>query len=341
MEFLQGHQLTRALRSLATEKTRLKLAVAYWGSNSLSLLGLDPNRSDLEIVCCLKAGKSDPNVISRFRSKARQNDKLHAKVIWSRERAIVSSANVSSNGIPEEEQSATGLIEAGALVDEPRELANIRRWFDRLYAEAKPITKADLSAAAAAREQRTWGRAEPGRMKKRPLMEALREGGRLEFSKQRIYFVISKLQQSMRYEAATKRFVRKQATKLETTLNVSRKALGDLTWYTGWTNLPKGAVLIECIVVKDRIRYISICKTFDVQPNWFIKPGSERERVTFALPSGFKGFDYLLRKHDKEVIRASYHDLWNTGRGDQHGRIISLVDAAPILLKRNDLAGAI
>ena len=92
MQFLQGHQLTRALQSLATENTGLKLAIAYWGSNSLSLLGLNPGRPDLEIVCCLKAGKSDPNVISRFHSKARQNDKLHAKVMWSQHRAIVSSA---------------------------------------------------------------------------------------------------------------------------------------------------------------------------------------------------------------------------------------------------------
>jgi hypothetical protein len=57
MQFLEGHQLTSALRSLASEKTRLKLAIAYWGSNSLSLLGIDPDRFDLEIVCCLKAGK--------------------------------------------------------------------------------------------------------------------------------------------------------------------------------------------------------------------------------------------------------------------------------------------
>src|SRR5271166_2202225 len=264
MQFLQGHQLTRALRSLATEKTRLKLAIAYWGSNSLALLGLNPDRSDLEIVCCLKAGKSDPNVISRFRSKARQNDKLHAKVIWSQEQAIVSSANASSSGMPEEEQLAPGLIEAGILVEEPRELAEIRRWFDQLYAEANPITRADLSAAAVARENRLWGRGEPARVNKRSLVEALREGGKLEFSKQRIYFVICKLQQTVREEAASERFVRKNPSKLETTLSVPRNALRKLTWYTDWTNLPKSAVLIECLVVNDRIDRIRVCKTFDV-----------------------------------------------------------------------------
>jgi hypothetical protein len=221
-------------------------------------------------------------------------------------------------------------------VDEPRELTNIRRWFDRLYADAKPITKADLSAAAVAREHRLWGRSSPARVRKRSLVEALREGGKLEFSKQRIYLVITKQELTDRQEAAAKRFVRKNPEKLETALNVPRKALRNLTWYMNWGKLlPKSAVLIDCLVVKERIRNIDVRKTFDVQPNLSIKVGSERDQITFALASGFKGFDYLLRRHDIGVIRASYRELWDAAQGDQDGRIISLIDAAPLLLKRS------
>ena len=337
MRFLHEEQLTRAIRRLTgSRKTKVKLAVAYWGSGSLRLLGLDPSRSNLEIVCCLKGGKSDPNVISRFGSRARQNDKLHAKVIWTRRAAIVSSANASSNGLPEEEQTAAGLIEAGILVDRPPELVAIRKWFDRLYGRAKKITCADLQAAQSARDQRIWNGVGAKRALNRSLLEALRDGGKLEFSKQRIYFTLFKEEQTYKDHATTKRFIRDNAGKLERTLRLPRKAFQQLTWYTGWGNsLPRSAVLIKCFMTNDRILEISVEKTFDVSANWTIKLGSERERVTFALTSGFKGFDYRLPKIDKEIIRQCSHELWQKARGGEDGRIISLIDAAPILLKRS------
>jgi hypothetical protein len=290
----------------------------------------------LEIVCCLKGGKSDPKVISRFGSRARQNDKLHAKVIWTRRAAIVSSANASSNGLPEEEQTAAGLIEAGILVDRPPELVAIRKWFDRLYSQAKKIARADLQAAQSARDERIWSEVGSKRMLNRSLLEALHEGGKLEFSKQRIYFTLSKLQQTYKDESTTKRFIRDNTDKLERTLRLPRKAFRELTWYTGWgDSLPRSAILIACIITNDRIREISVMKTFDVSANWTIKLGFERERVTFALTSGFKGFDYRLPKVDKDIIRQCSQELWQKARGDEDGRIISLIDAAPTLLKRS------
>src|SRR5688572_704206 len=89
----------------------LRIAIAYWGADSLKMLGLNPKHTDLRLVCCLKGGKSDPDEIKKFGRRCRQNDKLHAKVIWSPKAAIVGSANASSNGLPEEETMAKGLIE--------------------------------------------------------------------------------------------------------------------------------------------------------------------------------------------------------------------------------------
>ena len=103
-----------------------------------------------------EGGKSAPEVIEQFGGKARQNDKLHAKVIWTPSKAIVGSANASSNGLPEDEEQVDGLIEAGVYLDGAEELASIETWFDKLYEDAQPITETDLKAAEEARVG--WGR---------------------------------------------------------------------------------------------------------------------------------------------------------------------------------------
>ena len=119
MEFLKGSGLTSEIQRLVST-SNAKIAISYWGIDALDRLKkkLDPKRSDLQIVCCLKGGKSAPEVIEQFGKKARQNDKLHAKVIWTPSGAIVGSANASSNGLPDEEKMIEGLIEAGAYLDD-------------------------------------------------------------------------------------------------------------------------------------------------------------------------------------------------------------------------------
>jgi hypothetical protein len=335
MRFLHGRELTKEIKRLTQRNSTLKLAIAYWGSQSLDLLGFKPRAKNVEVVCCLKGGKSDPNIIKQFKSKARQNDQLHAKVIWSPSAAIVSSANASSNGLPEEEQLASGLIEAGIYVDRRNELAAIRRWFDQLYRTAKSIRKVDLDAASLAREKRMWGGTQVGRRQKRFLIDALREGGKLEFSGQRIYFVLWNRRMTQQQDRGARRFLQKNATKLEGIWRMPRSQFKKFTWYTEWGNLlPQGAILIDCYMQKNAIRSIFVYKTLDVGANQLVNIGGDRERVTFALSSGFEGFDYRISKSDKSIIRACSKQLWSKARGDQEGRVISLLDAAPILLKQ-------
>jgi hypothetical protein len=155
MKFLKGSDLTSEIQRLVST-SNAKIAISYWGIHALDRLKkkLDPKRSDLQIVCCLKGGKSAPEVIKQFGKKARQNDKLHAKVIWTPSGAIVGSANASSNGLPEEENQVDGLIEAGVFLEDASVLESIESWFDKLYKDARPITDADLEAAKKARVDR-------------------------------------------------------------------------------------------------------------------------------------------------------------------------------------------
>jgi len=147
MKFLEGSRLSIEMKRLASSTGRKKIAIAYWGSNALKLLAIDPRRPEVQIVCCLKGGKSAPEVISQFGKRALQNDLLHAKIIWSEGAAIVGSANASSNGLPDEENLAGGLIEAGVLVTDAVTLTDIEAWFDRVAKKARSISRDDLEAA--------------------------------------------------------------------------------------------------------------------------------------------------------------------------------------------------
>ncbi len=151
MQFLEGAKLSAAMHRLATSGAELKVAIAYWGDDALTLLGLDPSRTDVEIVCCLSGGKSSPTVIRHFGDRATQNDRLHAKVVWSPMGAIVGSANASSNGLPQEETASVNLIEAGIYVEDGPTLKSIRKWFDAL--PRRKISEGDLRAAASARRR--------------------------------------------------------------------------------------------------------------------------------------------------------------------------------------------
>ena len=115
MKFLTGGMLTDAMRRLGKKKGKRKIAIAYWGNKALKLLKLDANDKNISILCCLRGGKSDPDVIKRFKSGARQCDSLHAKVIWTPDEAIVGSANASSNGMPSEKRWLCILSKPGCL----------------------------------------------------------------------------------------------------------------------------------------------------------------------------------------------------------------------------------
>lgn len=155
MRFLTGHNLTTEIQRLAQLPGPKKVAISYWGKDALKLLdGLDPSSPTLQVTCCLNGGKSDPDVIGAFRERARQNDFLHAKVFWTPSRAIVGSANASSNGLPEEDGFSRGLIEAGFAVEEPTLLAEIEGWLDKLFRQARAISQYDLDTARKARQHR-------------------------------------------------------------------------------------------------------------------------------------------------------------------------------------------
>jgi hypothetical protein len=169
MTFLHGHELTSRMQSLVREPGPLKVAIPDGGPHALRRLGLDPTRPGTRMVCCLNGSVSASEVIGHLGEGARQNDRLRAKVIWTPSAAIVGSADALSNGIPDDEKTAAGLIEAGVLVREPETLGQIERWFDDLFDTSKEIIWGGLAAAQKPRDERPGGG--PGSLRKRELVE--------------------------------------------------------------------------------------------------------------------------------------------------------------------------
>jgi hypothetical protein len=335
MMFLEGHKLTARMAQLTSKAEELKIAIAYWGANALSLLGLDASAKRLEMICCLKGGKSDPDVVGLFGKRARQCDRLHAKVIWTPRGAIVGSANASSNGMPSEENLAAGLIEAGMFVDDPRELIRIRTWFDRMYGDnrrTRRIDEADLEAARL--ERQGWGEGPSGGNKARKsLLDALQQGGRKEFENQRIAFVFWKEDITSQENTSARRYLKQNSATIMGSLQIDRSDLRKLAWYTDFKNLPPNTYLIDCHYRDKRTSVYEVCKTFDRKKGWPISVDGETELFTFALKPPFVGFNYKITKEDKAIIRNAAPELWKRAKGDEDGKVLDLIDAASILLK--------
>jgi hypothetical protein len=335
MKFLEHDAIKKNVRALLSFKGPARIAVAYWGKGALELLDLDPNRTDLQILCCLKAGSSDPKVIRQFGAKARQIDNLHAKVFWTSRGAIVGSANVSTNGLPEQDEFADRLIEAGVYLDDNDVLARIKTWFDGLYSkEARAISPADLERAAQERAARQ-GKWVP----KRPFLSAL-ENNPAEFGQQRIAFYLYEEFCSIDEVKAVMKDARDNPDDIKRSYGVFDSTRSD--FYTFCRKpprdyFPSDTVLIEGLYKNGEIskKNLYVRKTFNKVDHRRIAVKGESEWWMPVLGDGdFCDFNYALTNHDKQVISDASEELWNAGRkGVQDDILISLADARPILLR--------
>jgi hypothetical protein len=321
-------------RLLASESTA-KVAVAYWGQDALRLLKLKPDRSDLRVLCCLRGGKSDPGIIRRFGNRARQIDNLHAKVFWTPKGAIIGSANASANGLPEEDDIANNLIEAGVFLNDENELAKIERWFNQLYESGREITKSDLENAARERAARTGGR-----VPKRSFVESLINNPS-EFSQQRIYFYFYNDFCSQEENDSVKKEKREHSKEINADYGLSDLAGCD--WYTfSRGKPPEDFFPPNCVLIEGRYRNgklnpkkLYVRKTLDFLKPRPIKVEGKREWVLFVLEEPFvSSFNYKLTGRDTDIIAQAAPALWEKARkGIENDRIIALRDARSTLLK--------
>ena len=145
MRFLAGDELDRAIRAI-TKEARARCAVAFWGRGAQALFP-DLSHQKVEIICNLRAGGTNPYVIEALRdagAEIKQCDALHAKVYLGENRAVVTSANASVNGLGLEGIEQARWAEAGVELDDVHSVAV---WFDAQWGQSRLIKDSDIKAA--------------------------------------------------------------------------------------------------------------------------------------------------------------------------------------------------
>lgn len=144
-----GRDIAKQIQVLMDEEIAqpIRLAVAFWGAGAAYQL-----RGACKIICNLESGACNPSVIrsllSRDNCVVLKLAGLHAKVVIGSAGAVVSSANMSTNGLGAEGADSSGTIEAGYFVSPSvPDYKRIAAWFDHQWIQATPITESDLAVA--------------------------------------------------------------------------------------------------------------------------------------------------------------------------------------------------
>lgn len=146
MNFVSSSQLTQAIKEVTSSRAA-KCAVAFWGNGGAKLFPSE-DLSGVKIVCNLSMGGTNPTEIKRLQDRnadIRQHDYLHAKVYIGPDKAVVCSANASSNGLGFEGPiELAGWEEAGVIIETN---VNVSVWFDAIWKQSRPIEDDDLKVA--------------------------------------------------------------------------------------------------------------------------------------------------------------------------------------------------
>ncbi|RWN11445.1 MAG: hypothetical protein EOR94_27485 [Mesorhizobium sp.] len=154
MDFIFGAKLQAAIGSILKEEDFI-CAVAFWGNGASSRLGKRSPQGKLpRIICNLTSGGTNPYEVEKLigndlgaYGQVKQSNTLHAKVFLASDRAVVGSANVSTNGLGIEGGTPAKWIEAGVLVTDKGQLGQISAWLETEWEGAAIIDRNDLLRA--------------------------------------------------------------------------------------------------------------------------------------------------------------------------------------------------
>lgn len=327
--FVTSPEYERVVTSISEEEGELFAAVAFWGSGAESIFHPRSGQR-IKLICNLGSGATNPSVIDSLRSKKgivlKQHDRLHAKVVVGRKRALVGSANFSSNGLNLEGAELSGWQEAGLLTSDPFQIDVIRKWFDALWDESREITDSDLTEAKLKWEQRRTAR--PKHSHPSSPGFSLRSLQRSELTDRRVFVVISRGSLS---DEAKKAY---RTNKGRLIGQPSSKSVKLPPMYENWPELPEKAQLLDVYYgPRGALRcYGALTRTHDVK---------------FPYSDGAKGHLAVCRKDDHvmeclfgtqeaskfaEDLRPCIEDIWisELAKGDEEGKYIPLADVADI-----------
>lgn len=331
--FLPGDDNTNEIRQLISCSKEIDCAVAFLGQEAEQFF---ETASGGRIVCNLKSGGTNPHVVEQLIDKGvidvRSHPLLHAKVYIGTNKAIVSSANLSANGLGLEAQELAGWVEAGYKVTDQQELQSIQNWFSKLWDDSKEITDDDIKMAMEAWKKRQIVR--PTTDASKSLLQALRKNPR-ELEYRNIYLVVMTEFHSDEATQALKEEVKylKQKKKKD---GHNADAWKNWDAYEDWSNLPENSNFIDLSVgPRGEIKYHGLFKSPDKQilVSFKNKDGEESELNMCYKQNDI--FGYVVKGKDIVLLMSKAAELLKSkiGVGTTTCKYIPLTDARNILFR--------
>lgn len=327
--FVSSSEYERVATSIFEEEEEPFAAVAFWGHGAESIVHPRSGQR-IKLICNLESGATNPSVIEALRGKKgvllKQHDRLHAKVVLGSKRALIGSANFSSNGLNLEGAELSGWQEAGFLTSDLVQIGNIRKWFDDLWKKSRKITDSDLDKAKLQWKQRRAAR--PKHSHPSSLGFSLRSLQRPELLDRQIFVTI--------YGDTLSDEAKKAYRKYEERLSdqQTNKSVRLPPMYEDWPDLPKNAQLLAVYHgPRGALRCSGVfTRTHDIK--FKHSDGSKGHLAVCRKDDHVMGYPFGAKEASqfaKDLRPCIGKILKNTSSvGDEGGRCIRLADVAAI-----------
>ncbi|CUH99630.1 phospholipase D family protein [Leisingera aquaemixtae] len=238
--FIDGPGLQAKVLGAFKRKPSAKLAIAFWGNGALKLFGDQP-LSGVEVICNLKMGGTNPNVVRDLLGRGAQVfalDRLHAKFgVVGNQLGFVGSSNASVNGLGLQGMDQSGWEELNVTFKSKTKKNELAGKFDELRLMSQNLRdRPDLIDEAL----KVWNERQHNleMMQSRPARHKTLWDALLEepdwFEDKPAYIAI--------YPSMTKNEKSAYFAKEQETNELLNE---DLTFYWGWDNLPSDGMLID------------------------------------------------------------------------------------------------
>lgn len=311
------------------KKRPVRLAVAFWGAGATARLGLSEADGG-RIICNLESGCCNPEEIKKLKGRfdLKTHSKLHGKVYsflktdQAQAVAVVGSSNASLNGLALEGE-IKGWRELNVAFSSEDTLAELDKWFDRMWDEGDDVQNADLEKAALAWKRRQ-AQSIPRPTSKSIIQAAIEKPA--YFYGKPIYFIIYRANLDREEIQAISADV--EAGKFSDVIAKTTK----YEMFRGWDKFPKDSWFIEVGFIK-KPRCYGILRSIDKAQRCKDDDGVYVELLFKRTKIELGEVIFDLSAEDKEIILTSTERLWekNTEGADCYGVVVSLDKAIDIL----------
>lgn len=146
MTIVNSSQLLCEFKKATAASSKIRIAIAFWGSGAIEAFGLDSSH-DIEVICNLKMGGTDPREIERLIErgiKVFPHDTLHAKMAVMDSFGFIGSSNASTNGLGLQSSVSREWEELNVLFSQPQDIALLNEKFALLKSQAgSSLTQSD------------------------------------------------------------------------------------------------------------------------------------------------------------------------------------------------------